>query len=210
MRPLFVAIAAAVFAAGMLSQAVRADLGAMATISVNPITDDAGMYDYTITVQNTGDTDIGTFWYAWQPGRFGAPDYNFLTTTPNVTGQPNGWYPNVTGGQPFGDGFDGYGVEWYNIGGSAIPAGGSGTFTFSSFDSPDMLAGDSSAHPGFPTQTSFVYIGTPESDPGATFVVAAPTSPAPPAPEPASLALLACGMIPLLHRSRKNCTVPPR
>ena len=49
----------------------------------------AGLYDYTITLNNTSTTPIGTFWYAWVPGGF------FLPSTPaSVTAPPGGRPPS--------------------------------------------------------------------------------------------------------------------
>jgi len=80
-------------------------------------------FDYTVTLHNTGDTNIGTFWFAWTA----VPrSYDFLPTLPTNISGPSGWIFPVSNNPTPGDG---YGIEWYNVGGSAIAPGGVGTFT---------------------------------------------------------------------------------
>jgi len=119
-------------------------------------------YDYTITLHNTGTTDIGSFWFAWTDTPL---DYDFLPSSPTVTGMPNGWIAPITHGPSLRDG---YAIEYYNIGGSAIAPGGSATFSFSSPDSP-MKLNANSFFPADKVTTSFVYIGFPQTDPGFVF-----------------------------------------
>lgn len=179
--------------------ALRADESASATISVDSLT--GPTYNYTITLTNTGDTNIGTFWYAWVD----SPEYDFLQSMPTVTGSPNGWIAPVIG---TGGGYDGYSIEWYNISGSPIAPGGSATFMFSSPDSPSVLSGDEGTYYNYyasplPMQTSFIYQGFPQTDAGASFVLPTPTLAAP-VPEPASLMFLAAGSLALLKRKPRR------
>src|SRR5579871_3126942 len=51
-----------------------------------------GVYDYDLTLNNTGTTDIGTFWFAWIPGA------NFMTVTPTDIVSPAGWTATVIAG----------------------------------------------------------------------------------------------------------------
>jgi len=144
-------------------------------------------FNYTITLHNTGDTSIGTFWFAWTstPG-----DYNFLPSIPTVTGGPSNWLSPVTH-NPFPG--DGYGIEWYNYFGSPIAPGGTGLFQFTSNDSPAVLAGNAYLPP-FKVTHSFVYVGFPQTDPGFQLNATVP--------EPASVAIAMCSLMIALKRRR--------
>ena len=48
-----------------------------------------GLYNYSILLQNTGTTAIGTFWYAWIPGQF------YLPGTPTNIQPPPGWFYSI-------------------------------------------------------------------------------------------------------------------
>jgi hypothetical protein len=82
-------------------------------------------YDYTITLQNTGTTQLDTFFYGW-PG-FGPGS---LTALPFNVGNSIGWNNVVTNGGPFS------GIVFVGSSGNALAAGKSATFTFSSSESP--------------------------------------------------------------------------
>lgn len=47
----------------------------------------AAPYNYTVTLQNTGTTPIGTFWFAWTPPPH---EYNFLPHVPTAISGPAG------------------------------------------------------------------------------------------------------------------------
>ncbi|HUO10117.1 MAG TPA: PEP-CTERM sorting domain-containing protein [Phycisphaerae bacterium] len=130
---------------------------------------------YTITVDNTGTTNIGTFWFAWTPP--GAPiEYDFLPTAPSAASEPTGWVGLIS------PGFPGTSIEYYNVSGSAISPGQMGTFQFTTTDTPATLQGSVF---GFPITTSFIYEGFPEV---GAFAQVNPTFVA--APEPASVGVL--------------------
>src|SRR5580700_2955413 len=44
-----------------------------------------GLFEYDLTLNNTGTTDIGTFWFAWVPGGF------FMTVAPTDIVSPAAW-----------------------------------------------------------------------------------------------------------------------
>jgi hypothetical protein len=139
-----------------------ADLHASATISTGST---SAPYNYTVTLNNTGTTDIGTFWFAWTD----TPTfYDFLPSVPTITGYPTGWIASVTNAFQG----DGYGMDFYNSiygnVGSPIAPGTSAAFTFTSPDSPQTVNGESFVPPNRVT-TSFVYMGFPLSDPGFSF-----------------------------------------
>jgi hypothetical protein len=136
-----------------------------------------GLYDYTITLQNSAASTatVGTFWYGWVPGVF------YLPTSPTSVTAPNGW----TCSTPSLGGI--FSIEFVaSTSASYIQPGGSLNFSFVSSDTPALIGGNSPAHPTTPTGTSFVYSAGPFSIPGQQFVVSS-------VPEPSALALLVAG-----------------
>ncbi len=124
------------------------------------------VYNYNISLKDTGTTPIGTLWYAWVPGE------DFLTSMPTAVSSPTGWNGFVTGG---GLG-DGYAIRWTATGVGVTPGQTLTGFKFSSADSPTVLAGKSKFFPTTPVGTSFVYSAGPFSDLGYQFV-ATPATP---------------------------------
>ena len=125
-------------------------LAATATISATP---DGPNFDYTINLTDTGDTKIGTFWFAWTP-----PDqpieYDFLPTAPLSASGPAGWTSLIS------PGFPGTSILYYNISGSDLSPSDTATFRFTSSDTPAALQGK--AFGIFPITESFIYVGFPE------------------------------------------------
>jgi hypothetical protein len=121
----------------------------------------AGQYRNQVTVQNTGDTTIGTLWFAWIPGQ------NYLPSQPTNIVSPPGWTALVTtAGAP-----DGYGIRWTANASSRIPVGGTlSGFGFDGSDAPAVLSGNAPNAPTTPILTSFFYIGNAFGDPGLRFV----------------------------------------
>ena len=154
-----------------------AALMASATVST---TSTSAPFDYTVTLHNTGDTNIGTFWFGWTAT---PADYDFLPSSPTVTGMPAGWIAPISHNPAIPG--DGYGIEYYNLTGSAIAPGGTGTFKFDSPDSPAALGG-AAFLPFDKVTTSFVYIGFPFGDAGQQFNATV-------VPEPTGLLLAAIG-----------------
>ena len=143
-----------------------------------------GVFEYDITLNNTGTTDIGTFWFSWVPG------LGFMTAAPTNLQSPAGWSAAITNG--------GASIQWLDSGVLAAGSSQSG-FMFDSTLTPAEITGPSST-PGDPVSTSFVYIGAPFNDPGLQLVVnAAQTSTT---PEPGTVMLTALG-IGLAGLSRK-------
>ena len=183
---------ALMFAAGM--SCVFA--GANSVLAVAPAasstiydTFSAGVYTYNVTVQDSASSTlpIGTYWFAWVPGK------DFLTTPPASIVTPAGWTANVT----HGGATDGYAIQW--IAGSAaadVTAGNSLGFSFTSVDPPSSVFGNSSAFPTFLTTTSVAYEGAPFSDSGATFAATV-------VPEPVTIGLLSPVALLLGRRRRK-------
>jgi hypothetical protein len=182
-------------AIGLLFAAAPA-LGALsgtATISSAP---SGANYNYTIVLTNpsASGTNIGTFWFAWTPP--GDPvEYDFLPSNPTPTSQPAGWAGLSSLGNP------GYSIQYYNVSGSLIAPGQTGTFQFTSADSPTVLQGLSFGI--FPNTESFIYAAPPATPGGLPAGSAARVDPVF-VPEPSALALVAVGCIGALCRRRRD------
>jgi len=135
-------------------------------------------FTYSITLKDTGTTNIGTFWYAWLP-----PDnfYDFLKSTPTGETSPTGWTANLEG---LKNGTDNNSIQWVNNSNVLTP-GNSLTFSYTTPDNPATVTGPAAF--GFPTGYSYVYIGAPETDAGALVNVAVGNVSL---PEPASIAMV--------------------
>jgi hypothetical protein len=146
-----------------MSETVSAQLAAVAA--------GANSYEYTVTLDDTGPTPIGTFWFAWDD----FPDQNFLPVAPTAVQAPPGWSAIVT----HDGGTDGYGIQWVASSAAyAITPGNTLTgFTFSTTADPFALLSPSTVDASFMTTSSFVYAGGPESDAGYNFVVPGTSSP---------------------------------
>lgn len=167
----------------LMSHPASAALQASATLTSHQLAPNS--FEYTITLNNTGTTPIGTFWYSWIPG------YDLLPSSPTQVKSPTGW----TGlAEHAGFGVDS--IQWVNTVTPLQPGQSLPGFTFDSPDSPAAISG-TSFFAGLPVGESYVYIGAPELDPGFPFVTITAV------PEPASMSLLAVPAILLLRRRRK-------
>ena len=145
-----------------------------------------GVYDYTILLNNTGTTQLGTFWFSWVPGQ------NFMPAIPSNISAPSGWQVAITSGP-------GYGIQFVTVT-APLAAGQSINFSFDSSVTPAQMAGSAF---GSPVGTSFVYTGVPLSDPGYEFVVQS-------VPEPSAPGLLLTGWFGWLLVSRRMRAAPVR
>jgi hypothetical protein len=163
------ALAFATVAMGMLGAPAFAAIGASATISSQQL--GPSSYKYSMTLTNTGDTPIGTFWFGWIPA------YDLLPSHPTDFGSPAGWT-----GIDAPDAFGTASAQWVNTVTPLQPGNSLSGFSIDTPDAPPVMSGTSLL--GLPTTESYVYIGEPETDPGFAFVPSVVT------PEPTSLALL--------------------
>ena len=124
------------------------------------------LFQYAITLHNTGTTTVGTLWFAWDD----VPDQNFMASAPSAILQPAGWTASITHNATS----DGYGIEWVASSPAARLAPGAALsgFSFQSAVTPLAMAGKSPIDPAFDTTSSFVYSATPFSDAGFIFIVA--------------------------------------
>jgi hypothetical protein len=137
------------------------------TATVTPTQLTATSWRYDIAISNTGDTPIGTLWFAWIPGQ------NYLTSQPTSITSPASWTPATIGSG------SNWSVRWTAANTSVdVNAGGSLTgFSFVSSMSPTALAGNSPSFPTTPVTTSFFYIAGAFGDPGYRFVASVVPTP---------------------------------
>lgn len=92
-----------------------------------------GVFDYTLTLHNTGSEAVESLWVGWIPGVF---DIN----SPTSLGNNLGWTSNP----------DSASIQYGGTSGTAIASGGTGVFTFDSTSTPAQFmshaAGDSTAY----------------------------------------------------------------
>jgi hypothetical protein len=196
MKKIFSILAAAASVAGVASVAGAAET-ATATISqVANLGGSPTVFQYALTLNDTGTTTAGTFWYAWVPGQ------DYMDVLPTSITSPVGWQEIVTGS---GNSSDGYAIQWSATTSAADLAAGSSLTGFG-FDSSDSItqltSGLSVSHPTVKVGTSFIYPGEPEAGPGDEFVVTAAV------PEPRGWQILGAAAVGMLSlRSRRKVAV---
>jgi hypothetical protein len=171
--------------AGVGVQAAHAALTGSATAT--PTNLGGGQWGYSIQAQNSGDTTIGTLWFAWVPGK------NFMGSAPSNITAPADWNILVT----HGGATDGWGIRWTaaNAAARIAPGASLAGFGFETAQAPTALLANSPFYPDTPTTTSFFYIGNAFGDPGLQFVVNV-------VPTPAGAAVLMGGAVVLGRRRR--------
>jgi hypothetical protein len=111
-----------------------------------------------------GSTTVGTFWFAWVPGK------DFLDTQPANGTNPTGWKDAIT----HGGSNDGDAIQWEaSFSSTDLQQGGTlSDFSFTSSDASVAVCGDSTFYPTTQVLNSFVDSGAPFSDAGCNLVVA--------------------------------------
>ncbi len=175
-----VAVAIACACASAPAAAAEAASATFTSVQQSPTT-----WQYSLTLDDTGTTDLGTFWFAWVPGK------DFMPTAPSSIGDPAGWTAITT----HAGAADGFAIQWKAGSGALLAPGQSlSGFTFDSTTSPQAMMGDSPFFPGTPVTTTFVYEGAPFSDAGVEFTVQSAAA----VPEPSSMALMGLGALALV------------
>jgi Hint domain-containing protein len=119
-------------------------------------------WQYSITLDDTGSTTVGTFWFAWVPGR------DFLDTPPANITSPAGWQDAIT----HGGSSDGFAIQWKASSSSAdLQPNGTLSFSFTSSDAPAAVFGNSVFYPNTPVLTTVIYTGAPLVGDGFQFTV---------------------------------------
>jgi len=163
---------------GAFAQGITASGTLVGTPDATP-----GLYDYTLTLKDTGSTTVGSLWYAWVPGTF------YLPHTPNSVSPAANWNDSIVG---FGNGSS---IQ-FTAGSAAndLTPGQSVSFGFVSQDSPATLQGNFN---GGPTGTSVAYANNSLGGSSFTFVVQS-------VPEPSTWLLMAGGGLGWLGLRRKR------
>ncbi len=178
-------------AAVAASVCVPASASILATATYTDSLVSPGVYQYNLTLDNTGTTTVGTFWFAWIPGA------GFMSATPSAITSPTGWSEIVTDA--------GGAIQWHTSTNLLAPGNTLSGFSFDSTETPAQLAGTVPSGPGAgdPITTSFVYIAAPLADPGKQFV---PTPANTPVPEPSGLGpfLLGLGWLAARLRAKRQ------
>lgn len=166
------------------SVSIRAN-GLDATATYTDMLVSPGVFQYDLTLTNTGTTTIGTFWFSWIPGA------GFMGVPPTNVMSPAGWTAMITN--------MGASIQWTNP--SPLAMGDSVTgFMFDSTMTPAEFLGTFPG-PGLgmgdPITTSFLFIGAPFGDPGAQITAMPATVVSTPEPSTLSLAAIAMGLLAL-------------
>ena len=171
-------LAVALAAAAGLAASTVTSQAQNATATISDVAAAGGVFDYTITLKNTGTTTLDSFWYAWtQMG-------NNLSTPITNPGSSLGWVDTAFTGNTS--------ISWQGTAGSVLAVGSSATFTFDSTETPTAIttppAGGSVVY-----VTATGYQGFGQNQPGVASPVFYPTLTV--VPEPASTGLLAAGAL---------------
>jgi PEP-CTERM motif len=179
------AIAAALALSALSSPAQNVEV----TTSLSPVMGAGGVFDYTLTLNNTGTEAIESFWLGWVPG-------SFNIANPSNPGNDLGWSSVISLGAS---------VQYGGTVGTALGVGQTGIFTFDSTTTPAEFmaqtgqAGQSTAYGvnAANGQLSFS-LSAPDT---ATFGLTVAT------PEPSTIALFALGSFGLFVLLRRKSSL---
>jgi hypothetical protein len=152
-----------------------------ATATISGVAGGGGVFDYTITLHNTGSTVLDGFWYAWTTSG------NNLSAGITSPASALGWTDTAIEGNTS--------ISWQGNSSDELAAGGSSTFTFDSTETPTQITAGTSGE-------SVAYVGSidfSQGSPGDSTGVFSPVLTT--VPEPSSVGLVAAGMVGLLFRA---------
>lgn len=154
-----------------------------ATATISDVAAGGGVFDYTITLHNTGTSALESFWYAWTLSG------NNLSTaiTAGSAASSLGWNNTAIEGNTS--------ISWVGGAGDALAGGQSATFTFTSTETPTAITTS-------PSGESVAYVGGidfSQGSAGDSTPVFSPTLQT--VPEPSSVGLVAAGLVGLLFRT---------
>jgi hypothetical protein len=180
-------IRSTVIAFGAMAASVVSAGAQSATATISGV-QSGSVFDYTVTLDNTGTAPLESFWYAWtQSG-------NNLTADPSNLGNSLGWNSAL---------FNGTSIQYTGTAGDALAGGQSATFTFASTETPTEITTP-------PQGESVAYEGGIDFSQGVTgdsTVVFSPSLVA--VPESTSPALLAVGCLGVIMMMRKHSGKSP-
>jgi hypothetical protein len=172
-----------------VAPAQRVSASTLATVTTSDQSLGGGVWQYSMTLNNTGTTNIATLWYAWIPGQ------DYMSVSPTNIVNPANWTDVITGG----GGSDGFAIQFDAASGHALAAGNSlAGFSFDSTMTPAQMNGKSIFYNTTPVTTSFVYSNGPLSGTSDEFNFTFPV------PEPSSIALAGCGAAGLVMAGRRR------
>jgi hypothetical protein len=157
----------------------RAQGTIFATASITETGTSGGEFEYALTLDNTGTVPSNSFWYGWVQGSFDLP------SSPTSITALTGWSGAAEGNS----------IQFENSSGSAIAAGGFGTFAFESTFGPSAMT--SGMNDGAPTGASVAYASPTgpqtfgENGNGSSGPIIPTLTQV---PEPSTFALLATGL----------------
>ena len=128
-------------------------------------------YDYTLTLFNTGATDLSSFWYGWTDSG------NNLPSDPSSAGNSLGWANDL----------DANSIMWEGSSSTTLAPGDSGKFTFVSSSSPTAITTP-------PSGESVAYVNGIDFSQGSPGDSTGAFSPTLVVPEPSPVALVAAGL----------------
>jgi hypothetical protein len=121
-----------------------------------------GVFDYTLTLSNSGPEAVESLWLGWVPGLFDIAN-------PTITGNTLGWSSVL----------DGASIQYEGTSGTALASGASATFTFESTSNPAQFqsgtAGPSTAYGVNDTSQLSLSLSPPDTQVFTPTVVAAST-----------------------------------
>lgn len=166
-----------------------ANAGVTVTGSLTYVPAAGGVYDYTLTLNNTGTEAVESLWLGWIPG-------SFNIANPSAPGNNLGWSSSL----------DGPSIQYLGTAGTALAPGASGMFTFDSTTTPAQfqaqtgLAGQSTAYGvnAIHGQLSLT-LSPPDTETFGLTVV----------PEPSTLALIAIGSLGFLCFAQRRHFLTP-